>query len=130
MVAICHRTLYRPAVCNKQRNGSIKIIDTPESSGNVLKQRMVVNIPQASEDIFFDLIGNAIVNTGTLWQYGLTYDGRVFRFYFNCTAELAVAERDDSGFFLTNTSVIEIGEPGGIPFLVCIILFACYAEVL
>ena len=97
---------------------SIRIEDSPESSGTMLEQRMVVNIPEANENVQFTLIGDAIVNTGALWQYGVTYDGRVFRFYFNCTAEIATGERDP-GFFITNTSVIEIGDPNGAPFLVC-----------
>ena len=96
---------------------SIRIEDSPKSSGKVLIQRMIVNIPQASEHAIFELIGDSVVNTGELWQYGLTYDGRVFRFYFNCTAELAAPERDP-GFFITNTSMIEVGDPRGIPFLV------------
>ena len=101
---------------------SIRIEDSPELSGTMLQQTMVVNIPEANENVQFTLIGDAIVNTGALWQYGVTYDGRVFRFYFNCTAEIATGERDP-GFFITNTSVIEIGDPKGAPFLVCIYRF-------
>ena len=100
---------------------SIRIEDSPKSSGKILVQRMVVNIPQASEHAIFELIGNSVINRGELWQYGLTYDGRVFRFYFNCTAELLAPERDP-GFFITNTSMIEVGDPRGIPFLVWIIV--------
>ena len=101
---------------------SISIEDSPKSSGTVFRQRMVVNIPKASEHVVFDLIGDAVINTGELWQYGLTYDGRVFRFYFDCAAELAAPERDP-GFFINDTSMVEVGDPRGIPFLVCIISF-------
>ena len=108
---------------------SVRIEDSPESSGTMFRQRMVVNIPEASENVVFDLIGDAVINTGELWQYGLTYDGRVFRFYFNCDAELAAPERDP-GFFITNTSMIEVGDPRGIPFLVCIINILVLCKIL
>lgn len=99
---------------------SIRIEDIPESAGIIeFRQRMVVNIPEASENVIFELIGDAIVNTGALWQYGLTYDGGIFRFYFNCTAELAAPKRNP-GFFITNTSMIEIGDPRRRQFLVSI----------
>lgn len=96
---------------------SIRIEDSPESSGTVLRQRMIVNIPKASEDVIFMLIGDSIDNKGALWQYGLTYDERVFRFYYNCTAELAATGKDP-GFFINDTSIIELGDPRGVPFLV------------
>ena len=97
---------------------SIRIEDSPETTDTVVEQRMIINIPEAAENVQFTLIGDAIVNRGALWQYGVTYDGRVFRFFFNCTAEIATGERDP-GFFITNTSIIELGDPSGAPFLVC-----------
>ena len=103
---------------------SIRIEDSPESSGSLLQQRMIVNVPEATENVQFTLIGDAVINTGALWQYGVTYDGRVFRFHFNCTPEIATGERN-LGFLITNTSVIEIGDPNGTPFLVCSINVLC-----
>ena len=106
----------------KEDEFSIRIEDVREIS--VLKQRMVVNLPKAEQDVIFELEEDPITNKGKLWQYGLSYDGTVFKFYFNCTAQLADAERVQ-GFFITNTSVIEIGDPRGTSFLVCIDLLVC-----
>ena len=96
---------------------SIRIEDSPESSGNMLRQRMIVNIPRSSDDVQFSLFEDVLDNSGALWQYGVTYDERIFRFHFNCVAQLATSE-GSPGFFI-NDSMIELGDPNGSPFLVC-----------
>ena len=98
---------------------SIRIEDSPESFGNMLRQRMIVNIPQASDDVQFPLFGNTLNNSGVLWQYGVTYGERVFRFYFNCNSQHNISG-GNPGFFINNSMhMIELGDPNGAPFLVC-----------
>jgi len=96
---------------------SIRIEDSPESSTNMLRQRMIVNIPRSSDNVQFSLFGDVLDNSGALWQYGVTYGERIYRFHFNCMRQLASSE-GSPGFFI-NDSMIELGDPNGSPFLVC-----------